>query len=280
MPLFDLSYQRYEGDRTSRSARIAALSFSTARLMLQERKFLALLMLCWIPVIVHAVFIYIARQVPQWQFQPIDASFWQSFLTRQVTLSCFLLVSLYTGASAIAQDLRTGALVLYLSKPFSRVHYLVAKTLPVVVTLLAISVVPAFVLLALHLSFAGELSLLRESPMLPLSILVYGTWLSVYFGSIVLAMSSLARSGRLAGAGVVMVVMGSYFLQMTLQSLGLDTTFWRLSLIHHAWDVGYFFFGNLESGQAPINSFVATSVVIVFSIAMILRRLRTVEVST
>ena len=281
MPLFDLSYQRYAGPRTGILSRILALALAETRLLVGQRRFLALLVVCWVPAILRGGQIYAVRQFPQMQeFVQVDAALWQQFLTQQAALLFLLVVGLYVGASAIAQDFQSGALTMYLAKPFSRRHYLVAKALPVLAALGFITLVPAMFLLALQLSFAGDIALLRDHPLLPLSVLGYASWLSAYFGMAVLAMSALSSSGRLAGAGVVILMLGSEFLQVALRALGLDSALLRVSMMGYARDAGHIFFGTVADGDHPGFSLFAMSVIIVGSVFVILRRLRQVEVSS
>lgn len=281
LPLFDLSYQRYSGPRTSRLSRIVTLAALEAKLLIKQRRFLGLMALCWVPAILRGGQIYVARQFPQAQeFMRVDAALWQEFLTQQVSLLFLLILGLYVGAAAIAEDFRSGILTMYLSKPFSRTDYLFAKMMPVFASLGLITVVPSLFLLALHLGFAGELSLLRENPLLPIAILGYGTWLSAYFGLAILAMSSLSRSGRLAGAGIVMLMLGSEFLQVALRGLRLGEKTFNVSLIGYARDAGHLFFGNVGAGDNPTLSVIAMSAIIVVSVIVILRRLQTVEVTS
>jgi len=281
LPLFDLSYQRYTGERTSAVARILALCLTESRLLIAQRRFLALMVACWVPAILRGGQIYVARQFPQMQeFMRVDAALWQEFLTQQTSFLFLLVVGLYVGASAIAQDFQSGALTMYLAKPFSRLDYLVAKTIPVLTSLAFITVVPALLLLGLQLSFAGDLSLLRAHPFLPLSIVGYAVWLCGYFGLAILAMSSLSGSGRLAGAGIVILMLGSEFVQVALRGLRLEAFRPSVSLMGYARDAGHVFFGNPGEGDAPVWSVAAMSIIIIVSIAVILRRLRTVEVSS
>ena len=78
---------------------------------------------------------------------------------------------------------------------------------------------------------ADDLSLLRDSPGLALSIIGYSGWLAAYFSLTVLAVSSLTRSRRLAAAGFVLLVLGSHFMYEMASRLSFGTTPQALSLL-------------------------------------------------
>lgn len=282
MPLHDLSYQRFDGHRTSRFARSFAMARSAATLLLKRRSFLLLLVVSWIPVIVRAAQIYIARQFPQAvPFVTVDALLWQEFLSQQVVLLPVILVALYTGASAIATDLSTGAFVVYLSKPISRVDYVIGKAMPVMGALLAVTLVPALVLLLVHVFVSEELELLTTSPTLPLSIALFSVWMCAYFTLAVLAISSLTRSARVAGAGFGALALGTKVVFLgTLSRLRVDSPPSFLSMIDATVDSGHVFFGNVESATSPFLSIAAMIAFMGASLAVLRWRLSSAEVSS
>jgi ABC-2 type transport system permease protein len=202
MPLYDLSYRRFEGARTSRLRRSLALSLSAGSLLVKRRSFLLLLAACWVPAVVRAAQIYVSRQFPTApEIFIITPDTFREFLSQQVRFLPVVLVSLATGASAIAADFASGAFTVYLSKPISRFDYLLGKAMPVAASVTAVTLVPALALLLLHQSLAPDFDLLAKAPWLPLSITAYSLLLALYYTLSVLAVSSLCRSGRVAGAG-------------------------------------------------------------------------------
>jgi len=282
MPLHDLSYQRFDGARTSRAERIVAIARTTITQLVKRRAFLMLLSICWIPVIVRAVLIYVSRQFPQVAVaMTVDAQLWRQFLEQQIILLPVLLIALYTGASAIASDFASGAIVIYLSKPISRLDYCIGKALPVMSALLVVTLVPAFALLIVQLSLAEDFALLKESPFLPVSVLLYSLWICLFFTIVVLAVSSLTRSGRVAGAGFFALVLGSkmvFFVALTQLRLNDPPAF--LSLMDAPADAGYLFFGNLAGGDAPALSMASMATVMALAILVLRRRLTAAEVAS
>lgn len=280
MPLYDLSYRHFDGPRTSRLERSWALARSGLRLLLRQRRFLLLIAIAWVPAVIRGVQIYIAYHFPPAvKWLAVDASLWKTFLTQQVSGMLVLLVALYAGSGAIASDLRAGALVIYLSKPLSRLDYVVAKAIPVATAILAITLLPGLGLLGLHLSLADDLRLLRENPWLPLSILLYSGTVAAYFSLTVLAASSLSRSGRLAAAGFVMAALGSHFAYRVFSQMRFEEAPPFLSMVGstvHAADV--FFDGASTHPGSPLVSLLAMALLMTASAFLIDRRLRSAEV--
>lgn len=277
MPLYDLSYRRAPGPRTGRIQKSLALARTSIRLLLKKRAFFLLLAASWIPAVVRAAQIYVARQFPQApDFFTVGVSTWREFLGQQVQFLPVVLVSLYAGAPAIASDLSSGALVLYLSKPIARFDYVVGKLLPIAAGISAVTLLPALALLALELALAPDLALLVDNPWLPLSIVGYSLWLALYFALAVLAVSSLCRSGRVAGAGFAAIAFGGEIVvRAALAGAGTPPRF--LSMTGAAIDAGYLFFADRVSGDSPLISATVMALVIFASVLVIDRRLRSKE---
>ena len=281
MPLHDVSYQRFEGRRTGRLSRSLALARSASALLLKRRGFILLLAICWIPAVVRAVQIYVARQFPQAvPFVSVDAALFQSFLSGQVVYLPVVVVALYAGAGAVADDRRSGALVAYLSKPIRHADYLLGKALPILAAILAVTLVPGLALLVVDASIARGFGVLSIAPALPLSVVAYSLWIGLYFTAAVVAMSSLAGSARVAGAGFVALVLGSKILVSgALARLHLTTPPIFLSLIDAASESSYLFFGRTGSARAPYLAAFAMAVLIGVFAVIVFRRLRSAGVS-
>jgi ABC-2 type transport system permease protein len=274
MPLYDHSYRRHEGPRNSRFERSLALARSSARLLLKRRSFLLLLALSWSPALVRATQIYVARQFPQAaDFFTVSAATWREFLGQQVQLLPVVLVTLYTGASAIASDVSSGALVVFLSKPVSRLAYLVGRLMPVAASIAFITLVPALALLLLQVSLAPDLGWLARAPWLPLSIVGYSLFLSLYFSITVLAVSSLCRSGRVAGAGFAALAFGSSIVARAALS-GEPPAY--LSMTKGAIEAGYWFFAE-DSAKGASMSVSVMAATMLLSLFVLDRRLRSRE---
>jgi ABC-type transport system involved in multi-copper enzyme maturation permease subunit len=282
MPLYDVSYQRFEGGRRNRLSRSWALGRTQLFSLLRQRRFLLLMAVSWIPAIIRGGQIYVARQFPEaMRFFEVTPSLWREFLSQQVSLLLVILVALYAGSGTIASDLRSGAILVYLSKPISRMGYILGKGLPVFLALLGITLVPGLTLLLLQVLMADDLSLLREAPWLPGSILAYSIWMSAYFSLIVLAVSSLSRSTRLAAAGFVLLALGSHFLYGMATRITAGDAPPYLSVLGAAVDVSNLFFGEMSTRSvSALGSFAMMALLMVGSVLVINYRLQSTEVTS
>jgi hypothetical protein len=223
--------------------------------------------------VVRAAQIYVARQFPQApEFFTVTADTWRDFLGQQVQLLPVLLVSLYTGASAIASDVASGALVLFLSKPVSRFDYALGRWMPVAAAIGFITLVPALALLVLQLSLAPDFGWISQERWLPLSIVGYSLFLALYFSLAVLAISSLCRSGRVAGAGFAALAFGGEVVGVA----GAEPPRFLRMMATAIESGGFFFPGRFSEGAAAAVFVMLATMAL--SLFVLDRRLRSKEV--
>jgi ABC-2 type transport system permease protein len=165
--------------------------------MMGNRRWIVLMIASWIQFVVRAIQFYIAANFAQAALVAPSAATFRDFFDRQ-DLFVFL-VTITLGASAIAEDRRTNALQIYLSKPLTRLEYLVGKLSVLVVFLLFITWVPAILLLIVQVLFAGNFTFLRANAYLFPAITLYSIIEVVMVSMCMLALSSLSTSGRFAG---------------------------------------------------------------------------------
>jgi ABC-type transport system involved in multi-copper enzyme maturation permease subunit len=193
-PIHDQTYRRYQGTRQPPGRAWAVIASAGIRAMLSKRLFLALLVLAWIPFVVRAVQIYAVTMYPQaGQIIPVDATLYQSFLEDQGVF--FFLIAIYVGAGLIASDRRANALQIYLSKPLMRAEYIGGKLAILMAFLLSVTLVPALLLLIVHIGFAG-LDFIRANVYV-LPAVTLAALIRVLVASLtMLALSSLSKSTR------------------------------------------------------------------------------------
>jgi ABC-2 type transport system permease protein len=165
--------------------------------MMGNRRWIVLMIASWIQFVVRAIQFYIAANFAQAAIVAPSASTFRDFFDRQ-DLFVFL-VTITLGASAIAEDRRTNALQIYLSKPLTRFEYLVGKLSVLMVFLLFITWVPAILLLIVQVLFAGNFTFLKANAYLFPAITLYSLVEVVLVSMCMLALSSLSTSGRFAG---------------------------------------------------------------------------------
>lgn len=194
MPIHDQGYRRYGGVRAPHGRTWWVIARAGMLERLRERKFLGLLLFAWLPFLVRAVQLYFAANVPQAAFLAPTPVTFREYLDQQSLFVFF--ITIYVGAGLIASDRRANALQIYLSKPLTRAEYVTGKLLTLLIFLLAVTWLPAMLLLLLQALFAGDLTFLRANLFLIPAITVFSAILVLLSAFAMLALSSLSKSGR------------------------------------------------------------------------------------
>ena len=148
MAVYDHSYKNYAGRLTPEWSRFLVIPRHAFRDVFKSKLFTAFFAICFIPLLVEAILIYLHHNVSALAMMkvnareliPIDASFFQTFVNLQGGFAFF--VTLLVGPPLVSRDLRNNALPLYLCRPFSRTEYVAGKMAVVLILLSAITWVP------------------------------------------------------------------------------------------------------------------------------------------
>jgi ABC-2 type transport system permease protein len=196
MPIHDQGYRRYGGSRAG--GRAWWVMFTTGvRTMLGNRRWIVLLVVSWIPFVVRAVQFYLAANFAQAQIVAPSAATFRDFFGQQDLFVFLMTITL--GASAIAQDRRANALQIYLSKPLTRLEYIVGKLSVLIAFLLFVTWVPAMLLLVLQVLFAGNFTFLKANAYLFPAITLFASIEVLMVSMCMLALSSLSTNSRFVG---------------------------------------------------------------------------------
>jgi len=216
MPIYDQGYRRYEARAPLRKARFWPITREALRLVLSKRAFLALIAGAFLPFVVRVIQIYIVTRFPEaGRILPIDGRLFGDFLNQQVGFA--ILLSIFGASGLVANDLRTGAILAYLSRPLTRRDYVLGKLLVPLSLNLAVTLVPGLLLYLAGLSLAPELYLKWELAWIGPAIVVHGFVISLVVSLLTLAISSLSRSARVAGLGLFGMIVGLEMVRLILQ---------------------------------------------------------------
>jgi ABC-2 type transport system permease protein len=211
MPIHDQGYRRYAGRREPDGRRWWVIARAGIVERLRERLFLGLLLFAWSPFIVRAVQIYVSSNFTQAGFLAPTPETFREFLDQQ---SIFVfIVTAYVGAGLIANDRRANALQIYLSKPLTRLEYVTGKLVTLVVFLVAVTFVPAMLLLLLQMLFAGSAAFIGANLFLIPAITLFSLIQVLLSAFTMLALSSLSKSRRFVAmmyAGIVFFTAAMY----------------------------------------------------------------------
>ena len=218
MPIYDQGYRRYEARGPLRRVRFWPITREALRLVLSKRAFLGLLMIAWVPFVVRVVILYIATRFPEaGRVISMDGRYFGEFLAQQSVFTLFL--SVFGGAGLIANDLRTGAILVYLSRPLTRRDYILGKIGVLLVLNLSVTLLPGLLLYVIAISLAPDQFLKWElawiAPLVVLQALVISTVTSL----VALAVSSLSRSTRVAGLSFFGLLVGLELVRDVLRAV-------------------------------------------------------------
>jgi ABC-type transport system involved in multi-copper enzyme maturation permease subunit len=152
MAVYEHTYKRYQGMLTPDWSRFLIIPRHAFRDVFKSKLFTAFFVICFIPLLVEAVMIYLHHNVnalgilriPVKELLPIDASFFQTFVNLQGGFAFF--VALLVGPPLVSRDLRNNALPLYLCRPFTRAEYVLGKMSVLLILLSAMTWVPQLLL--------------------------------------------------------------------------------------------------------------------------------------
>lgn len=198
MPIYDQRYRRYEARNPLRELRFWPITREALKLVIARRAFLLLLLVAWVPFIARTIQVYVVTRLPEaGRVLPVDGRLFGEFLSGQLGFA--LLVSVFGGAGLIANDLRTGAILVYLSRPLTRADYILGKLSALLSLNLFVTLAPALMLWIVAVSLAPEQFATLKLLWLPPAIVLHALVIGLAMGLMALAVSSLSKSARVAG---------------------------------------------------------------------------------
>jgi ABC-2 type transport system permease protein len=280
MPIYRERYRRREGGLDFRGRAWVVIAAFGLRSLARYKAFLFLLILAWIPAIVRGVLMYVAANVPQASFLATSAQTFRDFLDQQQPFVFFITV--YAGSGLIADDIRSNALQLYLSRPLTRSQYAAGKFAILATALALVTWVPAMVLLIVQVLFAGSVTFLRSNLYLLPAISLFSIVQIVVATFIMLAMSSLSKSRWFVAVMYAGISFFSHAIFGATRIATTGTAFSWISVFANLSQVGDVIFRLRPrfAGTPSAVSVAALAIIVAASIAVLSRRIRAIEVVT
>ena len=280
MPIYRERYRRRESGLDFRGRAWVVIATFGLRTLMRRKAFLFLLILAWIPAVVRGVQMYVVANFPQASFLAISAQTFRDFLNQQELFVFFITV--YAGSGLIADDVRSNALQLYLSRPVTRTQYAAGKFAILATALALVTWVPALLLLIVEVLFAGSVTFLRTNLYLVPAISLFSIIQIVVATFIMLALSSLSKSRWFVA---VMYAGIGFFSQAVFGATRIatgGTAFSWIAIFSNLMQVGDVIFRLRPrfDGTPPVVSAAALAVMVAASIAVLNRRIRAIEVVT
>jgi ABC-2 type transport system permease protein len=207
-PVYEKAYEAWEGTRTSRWRRIAAIAGNELRRGASS----VWVWLLWVATVVHVsvrgFVLWAAGSVqqaggevpPQADVGGLSAGLLGDALAFQSRWILLLLLAV-VAAGVLARDLDAGALTFYFSKPIPRSGYALAKVAAPFLLALSVTAIPVLVVWLLGVAFTPEALHPDGVYWLPLKIVGASLVVSAAASLVAVALSGLTRSTNVA-AGV------------------------------------------------------------------------------
>jgi ABC-type transport system involved in multi-copper enzyme maturation permease subunit len=209
MAVYKRRYNSYAGSLTPQWSRFFVLTRYAFADLFKSRFFVLLFILCLVPCLFFAGYIFIANnktlqllmQIRSAGLFSVETQYFIVIMT-VLTQGAFLL-NCWVGPVLIAGDLTNGALPLFLSRPFSRADYVLGKLAVLGLLLSAVTWVPCLLLFSLQAGLANGAWIWSHLWMVVPIVLCSAIWI------LMLSLISLAVSAwvklRIVATGVIFV---------------------------------------------------------------------------
>jgi ABC-2 type transport system permease protein len=280
MPIYEQAYRKYEAREEARRIRFWPITREALRLVLSKRAYIGLMVVAFIPFLVRVVQVYVVTRFPEaGRVLPVDGRLFGEFLNQQIGFT--LLLSIFGGSGLVANDLRTGAILVYLSRPLTRRDYILGKLGVVLALNLAVTLVPGLLLYVVALGLAPDLFLKWSLAWLPPAIVLHSFVISLVISLLTLAVSALSRSARVAGLAFAGLVIGLEIVRAVLVAMTDRPLAHVLSVQADLRAVGSAIFGITVRGVAPAAYPPIVLALLMVGCLLVLRsRVRAVEIVT
>jgi ABC-type transport system involved in multi-copper enzyme maturation permease subunit len=206
--IYEQHYRRLDASIPLRKERWIPIAREGLKALVGLRAFLGLIAIAWLPVFGRLVQVYFTTRFPEARrVVPVDDKLFFDFLGQQIPW--MLLMSAFAGAGLIANDMRTGGLLLYLSRPLTLGDYILGKFSILFASLSMVTLVPGLALFFGARSLAPDVLGAAVHLLLVPKIIAASLVFMLPTIGLVLVMSALARNPRFAGLGFFFVFVGS-----------------------------------------------------------------------
>jgi len=262
MAVYEQTYKPYKGMLTPERSRFLIIPRHALRGVFNFKLFTAFYVICFIPSLIEAIFIYLHHNVTALaimnlnarQLIPIDGSFFQTFVVIQGAFA--FIVALLIGPPLVSRDLRNNALPLYLCRPFSRTEYVMGKMSVLLILLSWITWVPQL-LMFLFQSYLEGFEWLRSNLWIASAIIIGGLVWILLLALLSQTISALVK-WRIVASGVML---GVVFIPSAFAGIVniLFQTHWAniISLSALMWNITAGLFGTFDriGGRIQISDF-------------------------
>jgi len=208
MAVYEQTYKRYAGPLTPEWSRFLIIPRHALRGTFNSKLFAAFFAVCFLPLLVEAILIYLRYNVGALgalainirELVPVDAFFFQVFVNIQHSFA--FLLALLIGPPLVSRDLRNNALPLYLCRPFSRTEYVIGKMSVLIILLSLVTWVPQLFLFAFQ-SYLEGFAWFKDNLWIASSIVIAGLFWILLLALLTQTISALVKWRVVASGALV-----------------------------------------------------------------------------
>lgn len=218
-PIADLSYRGYDGPLESPTQRWWVIAKTNVRRTFKNKWYwVATITSGWYYLLMMIIvyFVELAAESNPRQQGPFALA---TFMKRVIWVDQFVhglswaqimifVVTLIAGAGVIANDNRANALLVYLSRPCSKLDYVIGKFIGVFLPILLTVTLPSLIYFLYGALSYRAYGFLSNDPWMIVKLLIVCPLIAAFYSALIIGVSSLFNQGRMAGAAFA----GIYFL--------------------------------------------------------------------
>jgi ABC-type transport system involved in multi-copper enzyme maturation permease subunit len=285
MPIYEQAYRRYEAREGLRPVRFWPITREALRMLFAKRAFLALSIVAWIPALGFILYVFGVSKAAEsnpdvTRIAPLDGRLFMWLYFAQ-TLAAFV-VTTFSAAGLVANDRRTGAMVMYLARPLTRRDYMIGKLAVPLLINLALTLGPGLLVYGVALGIAPDR--LRATGFVALApgVVGYGVVIALVASVLGVGLSALSKSARVAGLSFFAVAMGLEPVAAITRALSRSPRAGLISIRTCMESVGKAFLGvRADPGSlAPVEAGLLLLVVVAVCLMALRSRVRAVEIVT
>jgi ABC-2 type transport system permease protein len=228
-PIADLSYRNYDGPLDPPINRWWAIAKMSMRLSVKKKGFWVWSVMSGYWYLILLAIFYFADQSTQLgnavgRKNPFFSNIvWKDLFANGFSVSqlFFLILALLIGAGTIANDNRANALLVYLSKPCTKLDYVIGKWLGIFVPMTIVTAVPTLIFYFYCLMSYRTYGFLTQDPWLIIKLFGLILVPGALHASLTLGVSAMFQQGRLAGATYAGVYFFGVFFTHAMQTIGV-----------------------------------------------------------
>lgn len=202
----DISYRNYDGELRTRSLRWWTIALATIKANVNRKR-----LGYWFPAAIILI-IYFFLGIGHYLTQNVRQEFGSAnpsavnpyamtlYQALSATNLLVFVATMMIGSASIASDNRANALLVYLSKPITRLDYLLGKWMGIFLLIAALTVLPALLMFLFFALAYNSDGFLKDNPTLILRLLGASLIPAALNTSLIIGFSSWSKSPRLAGA--------------------------------------------------------------------------------